>query len=163
MLELDNPISGNFTLTVVGSWHDLFDRDQYFQRRTDGSQRDTSNPHHQQRGYEAVTLGNNTSVTLGSSGQTGNIVYVGGTASSNMPFVLAAGGTGQIGNFGPVGTNLTLNGTISGTGTLDAVIGRLTLGGSNTFTGGVKISCRRSAVGQSWRAQRELTQFGHFH
>src|SRR5262249_21347236 len=56
-----------------------------------------------------------------------------------MPFVLAAGGTGEIGNYGLPGTNLTLNGTISGSGALRLVAGTLTLGGNNTFTGGVTI------------------------
>jgi autotransporter-associated beta strand protein len=65
-------------------------------------------------------LGNNTSVVLGTAGQSGagqpigTLEYTGGTASSTMPFTLpASNGAFQIDN---VSTNLTLTGTIGVSG-----------------------------------------------
>ena len=107
------------------------------------------------------SLGNNTSVTLGSSGQTGTLEFAGNKPipSSDMPFMLAAGGTGafQIDN---ATTNLTLFGVIAGsggliksgpgtltlaanntfTGSLALQQGTLTLGGTNTYTGGTSVT-----------------------
>ena len=86
-------------------------------------------------------LGNNTSVTLGSSGQTGDIVYDGGTASTNMPFVLAAGGTGANRLITAVGTQPDAQWHDQRHRHAERrCIGTLTLGGSNTFTGGVTIA-----------------------
>ena len=69
------------------------------------------------------TLGNNASVTLGASGQTGTLSISGTTPSSNMPFVLAAGGTGAF-QLDSSGTNLTLSGAISGSGAREQNRGR---------------------------------------
>ena len=88
------------------------------------------------------SLGSNTSVTLGSSGQTGTLEFAGNKPipSSDMPFTLAAGGTGalQIDN---ATTNLTLLGVISGSGGLiKSGPGTLTLAGANTYTGATTVS-----------------------
>ena len=80
------------------------------------------------------SLGHNTSVGLGANGQTGTLEFAGSTASSNMPFTLAAFGTGSF-QVDSSGTNLTLSGAISGSGTLTkSGAGRLTLSGANTYT-----------------------------
>ena len=83
-------------------------------------------------------LGNNTSVTLGSSGQTGTLQSAAANGSSNMPFTLAAGGTGAF-NVAASST-LQLSGTIGGAGALFVTGGgTFTLSGNNTFTGGATI------------------------
>ena len=86
-------------------------------------------------------LGNNAFVTLGSTGETGTLDYQGPGTSSNMPFVLAAGGTGAF-ELDAVGATVTLNGVISGSGGLAKTggTGTLSLNANNTFTGGVTIS-----------------------
>jgi autotransporter-associated beta strand protein len=84
-------------------------------------------------------LGPNQSVTLGSSGQTGTLEYDGlVSASTNMPFLLVAGG---VGGFQIDFTNLTLIAPIDGGGGLaKSGPGTLILSGPNTFTGGVTIN-----------------------
>jgi|GEM_PF-2259742 len=83
-------------------------------------------------------LGNNTSVTLGSSGQTGELAFAGNGGTSDMPFTLAAGGTGAF--FVGTGESLQLSGTIGGAGALLLTGGgTFTLSGSNAFTGGATI------------------------
>ena len=137
-ITLNNAISGNFALTKVGLGSlvlkgiNTFSGGLFIQN---GSiQIDTIN-----NAGTNGSLGNNTSVTLGSSGQTGTLIYNGNNSTStNMPFVLAAGGTGGF-FVSSGGTNLTLNGAISGSGKLGAPVGTLTLGANNTFTGGVQI------------------------
>ncbi len=85
-------------------------------------------------------LGANASVTLGSIGQTGTLELAGGSVASNMPFTLAAGGTGAF-QVDVTATNLTLTGVISGGGGLiKNGPGTLTLGVTNSFTGGVTIN-----------------------
>jgi autotransporter-associated beta strand protein len=85
-------------------------------------------------------LGNNTSVTLGTtkplSGTVGTLEFTGGSAASNMPFVLAglAGGVFRVDN---ASTNLTLSGTISGGELYKYGSGTLTLSGNNSFSGDV--------------------------
>ena len=84
-------------------------------------------------------LGNNSSVTLGSSGQTGTLEYSGSTASSNMPLILAAGGTAAL-QVDTDTANLTLSGVIRGAGDMAKTgPGTLTLSGTNTFSGGLSI------------------------
>ncbi len=87
-------------------------------------------------------LGNNSSVTLGSSGNTGTLEYTGtgATASSNMPLTLASGGTGGI-QVDNAGTDLTLTGAITGSGGLAKFgAGTLTIGDNYGFTGPVNIA-----------------------
>lgn len=83
-------------------------------------------------------FGNNTSVTLGSNGQTGTIVYrTNANSMTNMPFTLAAGGTGAF----DTTRLLTLTSPVGGAGSLVVTgVGVLTLNGNNTFTGSVTIS-----------------------
>jgi fibronectin-binding autotransporter adhesin len=93
----------------------------------------------------AGPLGKLARVTLGSTGNTGAILLPGGGAvSSNMPFTLAAGGSGE---FDTLGT-ATLTGVISGSGGL--VVGGdggLTLTAGNTFTGGLTVQNGILSVG----------------
>jgi autotransporter-associated beta strand protein len=137
-ITLNNTISGNFALTKVGSGVLYLTGTNSF-----------SGGLNVQNGTLQVStinnvatngpLGNNTSVTLGSTGQMGTLNFSGGiAAATNMPFVLATGGTGGFFVSG-IGPPLTLNGTISGAGTLRALANTLILGASNTFTGGVII------------------------
>ncbi len=137
-LELDNTISGNFGITKIGSGTLVLTGTNTFSGGLTVANGTLQISTINNAGTNGV-LGNNTSVTLGSSGQTATLLYQNSSASTNMPFVLASGGTGAF-FVDTVGANLTLNGTISGTGTLNAEIGTLTLGGSNTFTGGITIS-----------------------
>src|SRR5262245_8414848 len=137
-ITLNNTVSGNFALTKVGAGTLVLYADT---NSFSGGLTVANGTVQAGRVNNAGTngpLGNNTSVTLGSSGQTGTLVYFGNSAASNMPFALAAGGTGAF-YISAVGVNLTLNGTISGGGALFAEVGTMTLGGSNTFTGGVTI------------------------
>jgi autotransporter-associated beta strand protein len=86
------------------------------------------------------SLGNNSSVTLGSSGQTGTLEYTGATASSNMPLSLAIGGMGAI-QVDTAATTLTLSGAISGSGALSKTgAGTLALSGTNSFSGGLTVA-----------------------
>ena len=69
----------------------------------------------------AGVLGNNTSVTLGSSGQTGTLEFAPPVNqvffnTSNIPFVLAAGGTGAFDVVGATSLSLQLSGAVSGAG-----------------------------------------------
>ncbi len=93
------------------------------------------------------TLGNNTSVTLGSSAQTGTLEYTGATASNSMPFTLAASGTGAF-QIDTAATNLSLSGVIAGTGSLTkSGPGTLTLSGSSSFSGTTTISAGTLQLG----------------
>jgi autotransporter-associated beta strand protein len=89
------------------------------------------------------TLGNNSSVSLGTPSIPGTLEYTGGTAASTMPFSLAGfsiagGGVFQVDS---AATNLTLSGVIGGLGALTKTgAGTLTLSGNNSFTGGVQIN-----------------------
>lgn len=82
-------------------------------------------------------IGAGPSVSLGSMGQTSTLEYTGGTASSTMPFSLAAGGSGTF-QIDTAATNLSLSGVVSGSGALTkSGPGTLTLAGNDTFTGGL--------------------------
>ncbi|HEV2972555.1 MAG TPA: autotransporter-associated beta strand repeat-containing protein [Pirellulales bacterium] len=136
-LTLSNAVSGNFALTKAGPGELLLNGTNSFSGgltvQSGGLGVSTLN-----NAGTNGPLGNNASVTLGSSGQTGTLFYGGGTTSSNMPFVLATAGTGAF-YVETGGVNLTLNGAISGGGALLEDVGDLTLAGNNTFTGGVTI------------------------
>ena len=132
-LTLNNAIGGNFNLTKTGlgtlslSGNNTFSGGLVVQSGTllVSAFNDASTN---------GQLGNNTSVTLGSSGQTGTLLFNNPTTSAtNMPFVLASGGTGDFNGFG------TLNGVISGGGGLVVEEGPLTLTANNTFTGGLTV------------------------
>ena len=136
-LQLNNAIGGNFALTKTGlgtldlEGTNTFSGGLTVQQGTLFTSQPINNA------STNGVLGNNSSVTLGSSGQTGTVeVSAGGT--TNMPFTLAAGGTGAFSLF--LGTNLQLSGAIGGAGALLVNgSGTLTLSGNNTFTGGVTI------------------------
>lgn len=88
-------------------------------------------------------MGNISNVSLGgANGLTGTLAYYGATGSTNMPFILATGGSGafDLGDFsGP--TQVTLSGLISGGGALSYHgVGSLTLSAANTYGGGTTIS-----------------------
>jgi autotransporter-associated beta strand protein len=136
-LELDNPISGSFALTKTGAGALVLSGANSFSGGLTVANGNLSVSTFNNAGTSGP-LGNNTSVTLGSSGNTAYLAYGGFSASTNMPIVLAAGGTGALVD-DLVGSNLTLNGVISGSGTLYAFSGIITLGGINSFTGGVTI------------------------
>ena len=94
-------------------------------------------------------LGAGPSVSLGSTGQTGALEYTGGTASSNMQFSLAAGGSGMF-QVDTASTSLSLSGVVSGSGALSkSGPGTLILSGSNTFTGGLVINAGMVQLGNS--------------
>ena len=142
-LALGSTIGGNFALTKTGAGFLAIFGNSTFSGGLTVQQGtlalgDTIN----NAGTNGV-LGNNTSVTLGSNGQTGTLIFddtVGSTAS-NMPFTLAAGGTG--GFYVIADSPRQLSGAISGAGALLVTGdggGTLTLSGNNTFTGGVTIN-----------------------
>jgi fibronectin-binding autotransporter adhesin len=94
------------------------------------------------------TLGNSASAVI--IGNAGVLKYTGATASSNKPFIMAAGGSGRIEVSDGIDSNnqtLTLSGVISGSGGLTAYgvggntnssfikVDRLKLTGLNTYTG----------------------------
>ncbi len=88
-------------------------------------------------------LGNNSTVTLGSSGNTGTLEYTtAADATSTMNFTMATGGTGtlQVNS-----NNLTLTGLINGSGALAvaANAGTITLNNNpsnnNSYSGGLKV------------------------
>jgi autotransporter-associated beta strand protein len=150
-LFLTNVVSGNFGLTKVGGGYLILNGANTFSGGLTVRNGTLEIPTINDAGTSGP-LGNNTSVTLGSSGNFGTLNYFGGTASSNMPFVLAAGGTGQIQNAGAVGTNLTLNGTISGSGNLalnGANANTVTLNGANTYTGVTTVYAGTLALGNA--------------
>jgi fibronectin-binding autotransporter adhesin len=95
-------------------------------------------------------LGNNTSVVLGSNGQTGTLEFTGTTAaSSNMPFALAAGGIGGF-QIDSAVNSLTLSGVVSGSGALTkSGPGTLILSGNDTFSGGVTVSDATLSLGSA--------------
>ena len=96
-------------------------------------------------------LGNNSSVTLGSSSNTtGTLEYTGTTTSSTMPFTLALGGIGAF-QIDSGLTDLTLSGLISSTGGLTKTgTGTLTLSdGSNSYSGGTIVNAGTLVVGAS--------------
>ena len=136
-LTLNNAVSGNFALTKVGPGELLLNGTNSFSGGLTIANGGIGISIINNAGVNGG-LGNNTSVTLGSSGNTGTLFYGGSSASTNMPFMLAAGGTGEF-FLTTGGVNLTLNGTISGSGKLEAAEGTLILGSNNTFTGGVQI------------------------
>ena len=85
-------------------------------------------------------LGANSSVSLGSMGQTGTLEYTGSAASTNMPFTLATGGSATF-QIDTAATNLSLSGVVSGSGALTkSGAGTLILSGNNGFTGGLAIN-----------------------
>ena len=114
-LRLNNAIGGNFALTKTGlgtlslSANNTFSGGLAIQQGTLATQIAPNNA-----GTNGA-LGNNTSVTLGSSGQTGTLQFEFGGAS-NMPFTLAAGGTGEfrVSTAAPV----QLSGAIGGAGAI---------------------------------------------
>ena len=89
-------------------------------------------------------MGNNKSVALGTAGQSGagqpigTLEYTGGTASSTMPFTMAASnGAIQIDN---PATILTLSGTIGGSGEfINAGLGTLVLTGDPTWNSNTRL------------------------
>ena len=94
-------------------------------------------------------LGAGPSVSLGSTGQTGALEYTGGTASSNMQFSLAAGGSGMF-QVDTASTSLSLSGVVSGSGALSkSGPGTLILSGNNTFTGGLVINAGMVQLGNA--------------
>ncbi|HEV2971100.1 MAG TPA: autotransporter-associated beta strand repeat-containing protein [Pirellulales bacterium] len=143
-LQLNNAIGGNFALTKTGLGQlglggtNTFSGGLAVQQGTLYTFQSINNA------STNGVLGNNTSVTLGSSGQTATLALGGGT--SNMPFTLATGGTGAFDV--PSTLNLQLSGAIGGAGALLVTdFGTLTLSGNNTFTGGVTISGGTLQVG----------------
>lgn len=137
VITLNNTISGNFALTKSGGGTLYLTGNNTFSgglniRSGDLQVLSVNNAN------TSGPLGINSSVTLGANGTTGRLTYTGLTsASTNMPFVLDTGGSGAFSMVSD--TSLTLNGPISGAGTLNASYGPLVLGASNTFTGGVTI------------------------
>ena len=89
----------------------------------------------------AGPLGTGTgAVTFGSSGGTGTFDYQGYGDTSNRAVAFAAGGMGIIRIDDP-GANLTLNGAITGSGSLvQTGYGILTLGGTSSFSGPVFVT-----------------------
>ena len=88
-------------------------------------------------------------VALGAAGGlTGALEYTGASAASSKAFTLPADGTGVISLASPA--NLTLSGTIDGTGNL-TVLGvsgsKLTLTANNSFTGRLSVKSGTVAVG----------------
>src|SRR5262249_38000018 len=137
-LELDDPISGNFALTEVGAGILTFHGANTFSGGLTVASGGLNGNAINNAGTHGPP-GENPSVTLGASMQRGALVYTGASsASTNMPFVLATGGTGEF-DTGSFSINLTLNGTISGGGALFTQFSTLILGGNNTFTGGVDL------------------------
>lgn len=96
------------------------------------------------------TLGNNAnSMVMGDSGATGTLQYTGATASSTKRFTMASSGTGVF-DVSTAATNLTLSGTIDGSGGLTKVgSGTLTLSAANTYTGLTTISAGALVYGAS--------------
>jgi fibronectin-binding autotransporter adhesin len=71
--------------------------------------------------------------------QTGTLEYTGGTASSTMPFSMAAGGNGTL-QIDTAATDLSLSGVISGSGSLSkSGAGTLILAANNSFAGGLSV------------------------
>jgi autotransporter-associated beta strand protein/T5SS/PEP-CTERM-associated repeat protein len=89
-----------------------------------------------------VPLASAASVTLGGSTTIGTLEYTGATATSSMPFTLAAGGGQiQIDNSNPSQNNLMVTGAITGNGTLTKTgPGMLTLTNANGLHGAVTIT-----------------------
>ncbi len=137
-IQLANAIGGNFALTKTGPGSLLLGGTNTFSGGLTVAQGTLAiYPAPNNAGTNGV-LGNNTSVTLGSSGQTGTLEFIGTSGASNMPFTLATGGTGEFQVFS--GSNIQLSGAIGGSGALFLTAGgTLTLSGNNTFTGGVTI------------------------
>lgn len=82
-------------------------------------------------------LGNSGLAVLmgGTAGTAGRFAYTGGSASSTKPFTLVAGGTGVF-DVTNAATTLTVSGLVSGSGALvKDGRGKLTLSGSNTYSG----------------------------
>ncbi len=146
-LQLNNAIGGNFALTKTGLGTFDLEGTNTFSGGLTVQQGTLSTSQPINNASTNGVLGNNSSVTLGSSGQTGTFeVFASGT--TNMPFTLAAGGTGAFRLV--LGTNLQLSGAIGGTGALLATgSGTLTLSGNNTFTGGVTIQSGTLRVGSA--------------
>jgi autotransporter-associated beta strand protein len=137
-ITLNNAVSGNFALTKVGAGTLILTGTNSFSGGLNIQNGSLDISTINNAGTNGV-LGNNTSVTLGSSGHTGTLGFFAQSGQSNMPFVLATGGTGEFSVGGGV-DHLVLTGTISGSGSLLASFGLLTLSGNNTFTGGVTIN-----------------------
>jgi fibronectin-binding autotransporter adhesin len=79
-------------------------------------------------------------VTLGSAGATATLEYTGNTASTTKTFTLATAGTGAF-RVDTAGQALTLNGIISGSGTLSKTgPGILILNANHTYSGGTVLS-----------------------
>lgn len=98
---------------------------------------------------KAVYLGN--AATLRYTGITGQTLASGTTANSHT-FVLS-GGVGRI-EIPTSTTTLTINGVISGSGSLAKMgAGRLVLGGTNTFSGRLNIT----GVSCNWPGRRTPT------
>ncbi len=95
-------------------------------------------------------LGNSTNaVVLGSSGQTGRLLYTGGNTTSNKKIDLAAGGTGIL-DVATAATELSLSGVISGSGTFEKRgLGSVALLGDNTMTGPIRVSAGTLALDYS--------------
>ena len=86
------------------------------------------------------SLGANSSVTLSLNGQTAMLDFSGGTAFSNMPFTLTAGGK-SVFQVDSATTNLNLTGILSGGGTLTKTgAGTLTFGSRNTYAGSTTVN-----------------------
>ena len=107
-------------------------------------------------------LGAGPTVSLGSMGQTGALEYTGGTAASNMPFSLAAGGSGVL-QIDTASTSLSLSGVVSGSGVLSkSGPGTLILSGNNTFTGGLAINAGMVQLGNSLALNSTTPNYVHF-
>jgi autotransporter-associated beta strand protein len=95
-------------------------------------------------------LGNsNFPIVLGSNGKTGTLRY---TTASNVTttknFVLPSGAIGAFDITGAANTGLTVNGIISGSGSLlKTGQGVMTYSGNNTYTGGTSLSAGINIVG----------------
>lgn len=96
-------------------------------------------------------LGNSAnSVTMGDTNTAATLQYTGATATSNKGFLMAASGTGVF-DVTTAATNLTLSGSIGGTGGLTKVgSGSLTLSNSaNNYTGATVVAGGVLAYGAS--------------
>ena len=137
-LTLNNPIGGNFGITKVGAGTLIFPNANTFSGGLT-VQNGTLQVLMVNNAGTNGPLGNNTSVALGTAGQSGTgqpigtLEYTGGTTSSTMPFTTpTSNGAIQIDN---ASANLTLTGTVGVSGEfIKAGPGTLTLTANPTFS-----------------------------
>jgi fibronectin-binding autotransporter adhesin len=139
-LTLSGPVFGNYGLTKTGSGALVLSAANSFGGPLTIAAGTLSITSMNNAG-SAGPLGSGTSaVTFGSSGGTATLDYQGFGDTSNRAVAFAAGGTGIVQIDDP-GANLTLNGAISGSGSLVLNgYGTLTLGGTSSFSGPVFVT-----------------------